>query len=166
MFSNQLSRVLLLMLIYSHATLASDLAYPLIKVPTLNEYFIATTKDTIDDKNKIRVSLINLKESTISKANDITYVSNDRKIVEEFFSIEAGNIELFVLTSNELDENYGFKGITYNTFIYDIYDNNIELIMPPVNAFMNCKEGIDLENNSRVNCKYKTKDEILNYFKN
>jgi hypothetical protein len=167
MFLNQPFNLLLTIIVIfsSKIVYAGDLAYPMIKVPSLDNAFISTTIYNDDTKNSMTISLINPKKNIIKKARDIIYVTDNRKVIDEFFSVDNGNITLFVLTRNELDEKSGFKGVSYNIFLYDIYDNNIDLIIPPINAFMNCIDGVDLEKNSERICQYKTKKQILEYFK-
>jgi hypothetical protein len=152
MFLNQPFNLLLTIIVifFSKTLYAGDLAYPMIKIPSLDNEFISTI--IYDENNKINmtVSLINPKNNIIKKARDITYVTDNRKVIDEFFSVDNGDITLFILTSNELDEKSGFKGVSYNTFLYDIYHNNIDLIMPPINVFMNCIDGVDLEKNQNV----------------
>jgi hypothetical protein len=167
MFLNQPFNLLLTIIVifFSKTVYAGDLAYPMIKIPSLDNEFISTTIYNENNKKNMTVSLINPKNNIIKKARNITYVTDNRKVIDEFFSVDNGDITLFILTRNELDEKSGFKGVSYNTFLYDIYDNNIDLIIPPINVFMNCIDGVDLEKKSERICPYKTKKQILEYFK-
>lgn len=157
--------VIIFTFIFSNVGFSSETNDHLYKVPNRGNEFVSVRFENFKSKNKIVVSLINKSKNTIKKARDVIYISEDRKMTDAFFNEEHGNISFFLLTSNSVDKSTGIEGISYNTFIYDLDDDDIYFNQIPIIKLMNCIDGKDIERNIILKCEYKTKEKILNYLK-
>ena len=157
--------VIIFTCVFSNVGFSGEINDHVYNVPNRSNEFVSVRFENFKDKNKIVVSLINKSKNTIKKARDVIYVSEDRIMTDAFFNEEHGNISFFLLTSNSVDKSTGIKGISYNTFIYDLDDDDIYFNQIPIIKLMNCIDGNDIERNIILNCEYKTKEKILNYLK-
>lgn len=159
------SLIFIVFIFFSNVGFSSEINNHLYKVPNRGNEFVSVRFENFKSKNKIVVSLINKSKNTIKKARDVIYISEDRKMTDAFFNEEHGNISFFLLTSNSVDKSTGIEGISYNTFIYDLDDDDIYFNQIPIIKLMNCIDGKDIERNIILKCEYKTKEKILNYLK-